>query len=237
LRVALCLSGLTRAVWRECFEYNRTRLLENLRPDVFFSSWADDEATFLEFRECARAHSCKLADNEIHYLSWVNAQHDILIKDHPDLATERTTYWPMMHSIYKCNILKSIYEAVHGFKYDMVVRVRTDALYEDIPPKCIDAVMKNKDTVFAPLFPRIGYLDYTPINDCLAIGTSEAMDVYSRAFLHIVPALRSLKSRVSVPLSNEAIMCECLKLAGAKYEVCHGLSVVVHTMRLGYLCP
>jgi len=77
---------------------------------------------------------------------------------------------PNFYGIYECNQMKSKYEGKHGFKYDLVIRLRPDlALHESLP----EDIFEKRDIVWHEQTTNIH------VSDKLAISSSENMDYYS----------------------------------------------------------
>lgn len=80
----------------------------------------------------------------------------------------------MYHKIYECNKLKIQYEKENNFKYDAVIRFRSDIeLLQKIE-------INNLDKINIPKFG-----DYSGIQDQIAFSNSNNMDQYSELYLNI----------------------------------------------------
>jgi hypothetical protein len=99
---------------------------------------------------------------------------DTLVEAEPD-------HWqgniPNFYGIYKCNELKRRYERDHGFRYDLVIRMRPDLR---IPQQLPAKVLEERDTLWhthpnAPI----------QVSDKLAISNSENMDYYASVWKHL----------------------------------------------------
>ena len=78
----------------------------------------------------------------------------------------------MFYSLEAANYLKKKYEEENGFKYDCVVRLRTDEFfYNDIGD------LNNYDLDTVNVFSEYAHTDYG-INDHFAFGRSDLMDKY-----------------------------------------------------------
>lgn len=173
-RIALCLSGQARAV-KYCLESISSNLIGPLGSiDVFIHSWFIDRARLNKF--------------DIFHLNLFDASLEEYVEMYHPVASlfedfERSEYFKynnlterpriMFYSLFKANELKSAYEAERGFKYDYVIRGRTDLL---IRKKIIIEQLYQLDdnSVLIPF----GF-DFGGINDQVAIGTSLAIDKYS----------------------------------------------------------
>jgi hypothetical protein len=83
-----------------------------------------------------------------------------------------------LYNIWKSNYLKIEHEKLHDFKYDLVIRTRFDNYHV----QKIDFNGLNNGSIWVPY----GYDDFPQygggVNDQFAVGTSEAMDVYSSMY-------------------------------------------------------
>jgi hypothetical protein len=81
----------------------------------------------------------------------------------------------MFYKVKRCNDLKKQYENIHNFKYDIVVRLRTDT-----PFRSPLSFSEDKDKIFIP-----ANLDYGGVCDQFAYGCSELMDKFCDLFTNI----------------------------------------------------
>lgn len=81
----------------------------------------------------------------------------------------------MFYKIMKCNQLKTQYENENNFKYDTVVRLRTDSHFRE--PVIFSEV---KDTIFIP-----NNLDFGGVCDQFAYGSSDLMNAFCDLFPNI----------------------------------------------------
>ena len=81
----------------------------------------------------------------------------------------------MFYKIMKCNELKTHYENKHNFKYDIVVRLRTDTPFQK--PVIFS---EDKDKIFIP-----NNLDFGGVCDQFAYGPSNLMNVFCNLFPNI----------------------------------------------------
>ena len=78
----------------------------------------------------------------------------------------------MFYSLEKANDLKKKYEEKNNFKYDCVIRLRTDEFfYKDV------GSLDDYDLNTVNVFDEYAHLDYG-INDHFAFGSSKLMDKY-----------------------------------------------------------
>ena len=173
-RIAMCFSGQARAV-KYCFESISNNLLAPLgKVDIFIHSWFIDPLERNKF--------------DIFHLNIIDASLDEYVEMYRPVASlfedfERSTYFRfnnmkeririMFYSMNRANELKSQYELDQGFKYDYVIRGRTDLfLRKPIIPEQLYWLDDN--SVLIP-----SGFDFGGINDQMAIGTSLAIDKYA----------------------------------------------------------
>jgi hypothetical protein len=198
MKTAICYSGQPR-YFKECINNHQEMLLSNLKDfDIFCHFWYDKEEID------ANSHmECGLPDSSRG--KWENGLvNEIQNKLNPQLSmyqkplkynsnnnflnlsinSDRNFYIPkenmisMFYSIYKANLLKLIYEKEHNFIYDCIVRIRTD-LFLTKP-----LTIKKEDLNAINLDKR-PHAEYS-LNDCIAYGSSELMDVYSNTIFNLI---------------------------------------------------
>lgn len=81
----------------------------------------------------------------------------------------------MFYKIMKCNELKKQYETEKNFKYDVVVRLRTDTHFRE--PVILS---EDKDKIIVP-----HHLGYGGVCDQFAYGSSDLMDTFCDLFPNI----------------------------------------------------
>jgi hypothetical protein len=81
----------------------------------------------------------------------------------------------MFYKIMKCNELKTQYENEKNFKYDIVIRLRTDTHFRE--PVIFS---EDKDKIFIP-----NNLDFCGVCDQFAYGSSDYMNIFCNSFPNI----------------------------------------------------
>ena len=81
----------------------------------------------------------------------------------------------MFYKIMKCNELKKQYETEKNFKYDIVVRLRTDTHFREPV-----SLSEDKDKIFIP-----PHLNYGGLCDQFAYGSSDMMNIFCDLFSNI----------------------------------------------------
>lgn len=205
MKCAICFSGLTRSV--ECC---MPSILENfilpLNADVFIHTWDINQVstdirfnTFPAFSTVTRDEffedfkkkcpSKFILEVEKYSNGW-NFKNQ----------TSEGNSVPMFYSIYKANELKQKEEDISGERYDLVVRMRFDCLYENgLSTEEVETVVGDSDVIYvrANRTYKSTYgqqsrnnfiLENTTepyVSDMFAFGNSENMDIYSSTYLHL----------------------------------------------------
>jgi hypothetical protein len=198
MKTAICYSGQPR-YFNECFDNHKQMLFSNLEDfDIFYHFWYDKEAVeACSHMECGLPDSSrgKWQDGLINEIQKklnpqlciyqkplkYNLNNNFLnlpIYPNPDFYVPRENMISMFYSIYKANLLKLIYEKEHNFIYDCVIRIRTDLFLTkqlDIKKEDLNAINLDKRA----------HTEYS-LNDCVAYGSSELMDIYSNTIFNLI---------------------------------------------------
>lgn len=169
MKVALCISGFLRT-YHQTYNYLVKNIISVYNPDIFIETWSSDD------------RGSSFAINE-HYLKNLFNPKEIRIEDPKTFVLpshlkkikyrDPPNLLSMFYKIKQCNELKSNFELKNNFKYDFVIRFRGDLqLFSSFDLNAFD---KNK--IHVPL-----YGDYNGLNDQLAIGSSQSMDIYCNLF-------------------------------------------------------
>ena len=177
LKVALCISGHMRT-FKDNFSNLHKNILSKLNCDVFIHTWN----TLDSYKE-------KINDNQFETLQRYYNPKSIIIEPKKEFQITnlmRSKAEPgrnvhnmlsMFYKIEACNNLKKEYEIANNFKYDLVIRFRSDISM--LSPLPITNKIDN-DLLYVPL-----YGNFSGLCDQLAFGSSETMDKYSCIFSNI----------------------------------------------------
>jgi hypothetical protein len=94
------------------------------------------------------------------------------------------SYLPMFYKIMKANDIKKEQEKINGFKYDLVIRFRSDLLVNRIPTTCLN----NLNTLWCNINTGSPFVPSTKkpqVSDRFALSNSENMDVYCSVFKYL----------------------------------------------------
>ncbi|SMF05579.1 hypothetical protein [Desulfovibrio gilichinskyi] len=108
-----------------------------------------------------------------------------IIARHNPASVDELNQYKMFFNIKTCNDLKRRYEKKHGFKYDLVVRMRPDSIFSG-----------KFDPESYPISPENFYVNYLNVGrmaDALGIGCSETMDHYAQIWSIISKGVGQVK--------------------------------------------
>ncbi len=232
MRVALCLSGQMRT-YKQAYKNLKKYILKPLKPDVFIHTWEYSGITNrsklssknkygekITYRQLKKLYNPKKAVIEKFYDEYYDELEGIkfpkkLKKDNP---TKTYADLPLFYKIKKCNDLKKEYEEKHGFKYDIVIRMRPDLMIkEKIPGR----VLNESSVIWLPHF----FLDTSKfLNDRFAISNSENMDYYASLWDNLNKYWKEALKKIQdgekcVYWLSEGLMKQHLDRGPAKYQV------------------
>ena len=184
MKIALCISGQPRYV-RHCFPEIHNKFIKNHDTDVFFHCWYEPAKVGQKFEFLVNDRRTGHLEPDIDKVildlykpklniiePQINFNIDFLNGKHTGMI--RPFSIPSMwYSIKKANDLKTEYEALHNFKYDLVIRCRFDLVFDtyNIDIEKLDPTQLH---VAGELNPTL--------NDQCAISSSENIDWYSKMY-------------------------------------------------------
>lgn len=148
MKVALCLSGLTRN-FVDCVNTHKKFFIAPYNTDVFIHTWSKEGSNTLPHwytqQYSLNRHQIDLENQKNTDINRIISQYSpkkILI-EYPDINYFHRNFFSetspsffncvMMHySINRANNLKKEQEIYNGFKYDIVIRCRFDSYFENI---------------------------------------------------------------------------------------------------------
>lgn len=188
MKIALCLSGQPRFLERG-YEQLLRHIISKYDVDVFFHSWFNAELTNTKFsytihypnrNEKWRSNLDQIMlDLYSPKLHLFESPKEFWFDSNANFELGNTNNCSMFYSIQKSNELKIEYERIHKFKYDLVIRARTDVLFYNF-----NLDLNNLDSSSVNvLWTGYNLEDGTKIvNDQFAIGGSGVMDAYSSVY-------------------------------------------------------
>jgi hypothetical protein len=177
MKIAICLSGFPRTM-NYTYPYFKKYVIDKLDPDIFYFGYEDEDHSIrtddiLKLYKPVSHVIRKFEDSVSDEVMKEYGTHDVkninLAKGSP-LAILSQYY-----NLFKSNELKKLYEEKHGFKYDVVYRMRTDYYFFEKPNSEVE-----KQSVYIPHLWNFG-----GVSDSFAYGDSESMDSYSSLFYNM----------------------------------------------------
>ena len=182
MNVALCISGFARKM-DQSYPYLKKYILDELDPDVFYFGYYDEKDTKENILETYKPVSHFIRESDQAVDDEITQAYS---ECHPRAGggelfhhvTKHNSAIPMLSQFYnmaRCNELKKEKEQEENFKYDVVIRVRSDYFFFRSIKEDLEL---SKDYVCST--DHWDWLDgYT---DSFAFGNSEDMDIYSSFF-------------------------------------------------------
>lgn len=200
MKVAVCISGHLRS-FSEGYDYFFKNIIEanpGFKFDFFVSTWdvrdwrTEDrnkhtKNIFEDFNNIYNPVTMDIEDNivwdtskympHVHNVRWLK-------KGYGGIRSNGGHILGMYYKIKKSNDLKVSYELKNNFKYDLVIRHRTDfAIEKSIN---LERILDNaKETIYIPNCDEKARNSGIPIRDVFAVSSSENMDYYSSLFDNI----------------------------------------------------
>ena len=186
MRIAVLLPGFPRnyAVAKESL---RVPYLEKHQCDFFIHSWhypdKFPEAKYMEALSLFNPTKILIEKQIVFDTSTQRDQWGLLVQNTIS----------QFYSVYRANQLKCEHEAVNNFKYDLVIRMRTDLRI--VRPIPAEEVQPNVIGMYQ--WTQLGF-GHMGLSDVFAIGSSKLMDVYA-SFAHNIPNYLSNDPTYNIP--------------------------------------
>lgn len=188
MKIALVYSGQPRDI-KECFPNHWEtfwKTNEGCEVDVFAHMWNDEGGYFWDDHKVrGKWESWQVPFMQENWrpkgleLEQPKVFESDVFKPDPRFPHPINNTISMMYSLYKANELKKKYEEENNFKYDCVVRLRTDTLFfSKVGP------LKDYDLDYCYVKNVYAHTDYG-IDDQFAFSNSENMDKYFDAYENI----------------------------------------------------
>mgnify|MGYP006266847405 CR=1 FL=1 len=242
MKIALCFSGQPRFV-SECSGYIKENVIRNYDVDVFAHLWFDEDLqtkpykyggngdwvnqripqnAIENFKEIYNPVSIivepsrKFKNTKIHFETslkryWSGAIDNPLEPDYQNRTINNTLSY--FYSLNEVNKLKKLYEYENDFKYDWVVRCRTDSIVQT----------KMQYKIYNPEVINFSGLMNQPdgmINDWFNFGGSDVMDAYMSVF--------SVSQLIFEKCMRENQNAWCNELLHRKMVDCFGIDIQAH---------
>ncbi|MCA8971034.1 MAG: hypothetical protein KDC95_14675 [Planctomycetes bacterium] len=163
MRIALVLSGQPRLI-EQCFPSQQKHLIDALGCDVFFHFWNDGTPGLRD--QLLQTYRP---------LGWA-------LQEQVDFAPGPFSFnvQSMFFSIQAANAVKAAWETRNGFRYDCVIRCRTDLAVHATPR--VD-LLEDGESLHCFRFGFDPSSDWC--NDQFAFGSSDVMDRYAECYEHL----------------------------------------------------
>jgi hypothetical protein len=241
MRVALCLSGQPRFV-DEVAPYIIANACRGYQVDVFAHIWFDEELLNNPYKHEGNWSSQRLKSNAVDDLlkiykpvSYIIEPSKKFIDDQIHFETSFKRYWTWgepglefrnriinntlsyFYGLNQVNNLKKVHEYANGFKYDWVVRCRTDTiLHTKINYENYDQNVIN--------FSGLSNQPDGMINDWFDFGGSKVMD----AFMSLFPVFDLVMDKCL----KENDMAFCPELLHRKMIDCFNINIQPHPIHI-----
>ena len=171
-RIAVCVSGVPRQP-RQNLKFLKA-FLAGSDADVFLHFWEHPDRDVIERALAPKASVFQPASEAPPPPAFRRMEKAVA----PERAANSAA---MFYSLKRANDLKRAYEQEHGFRYDIVVRLRLDFFSTATLAEVIEHIRYEQKG-----WDRILYVpdmaQSVGLNDQLALGSSETMDVYAGAY-------------------------------------------------------
>ncbi len=181
MKVALLLSGKIRDGIKN-YGFLQKNLLSKYDVDIFINySYDEDDLEDYTAKQIEKKFKPKLiryVPYEMEFESYSNEFVNFPFSN----DVRPINLLKMLYGCKNANELKSLWETLNGFKYDVVIKSRFDL-------KIIETFELNqtKNAIFIP----IGWDNNDGYNDLLAYGDSESMDYYCSLYDNILGYVKS----------------------------------------------
>jgi len=97
--------------------------------------------------------------------------------------------YSQLYKWWKCNQQKQNYETTKGFKYDLVIRSRTDLMLEDNITHIIQMALTEPTKIYVPVRD-----DPMAVRDVIFVGSSKNIDILCNMYTHYHTLFEMFKS-------------------------------------------
>ena len=239
MKIALCFSGQPRFI-SECSEYIKQNVIRNYDVDIFAHLWFDEsisknpykyggngnwinqrisENAIDKFKEIyspvsiVTEPSKKFYDSKIHFETslnryWPGSINNPLDPDYKNRTINNCLSY--FYSLNEVNKLKKLHEYENDFKYDWVIRCRTDSM---VQTKMIYNIHNPEVINFTGIMNQPDGM----INDWFNFGSSDVMDV----FMSVFPVFQIILDKCMKENKN----AWCHELLHRKMVDCFGIDI------------
>jgi len=188
MKVAVCLSGLTRSI---CYGWP---LIERylVRPygsKVFVHTWDIDNGGVRSQSDEKNAQwlpSFFDGTTKEAFISEEMKASSYMIENYSQWA-ENHLHQPahaMFYGVYKVNELRRQFEQKNNGPFDIIIKARMDLFFENfIAQEYIEDILQNSNKIYVAM--PGNKPDHRFITDIFAIGTPNTLDIYSSVWNHV----------------------------------------------------
>lgn len=208
MKTAVIISGRMEPEFANCIPNLREQIIEPYKADVFIDSWIPYKGTGQNlgfhrvYEEFDGNHSPEFPAVDINVFAEGYKPKMMVLDSFDDIpltfqirsiantlpihsvansgatvANRKENIFFMWYKVYKANKLRKLYEEVNRIRYDMIIRTRFDSSFSHFPP----GIIPEPKTLYIPV---VGDYD-GGINDQLAMGDPQAMDLYCDLYAEI----------------------------------------------------
>lgn len=199
MKVALCISGQLRTFDNEnVIKSLKEHVLNHYDCDIFLSVWDDRGISqYTEKNDASNSYNLIKSDNILpmdilsyypmakqiqvtNFKLWLDSiSEELRTKFNTEITTwgQTLTAIPQLYKIWECNQMKSDYEQLNGFKYDIVIRSRPDLMFVSKLNLINDGIIYHMNT------PKFFWSNR--IYDIFFYSNSENMDKMASSWLRI----------------------------------------------------
>jgi len=198
-KIAMCISGEMRNFTDPLIIDNLKKVIKDLGCDLFISTWSHGGVSYNKINSNILDRKNDIIENlqdNIHdvfsenlklleiesYNNWIDNLDPAIIEMMSSklIGGEAVTSPPQLYKIYKCNQLKTTYEKLNSFEYDIAIRVRPDLIFMETPE------MTNLDKINHINFGIKGAYWPMRIFDIFFYSNNDSMNKISNSWLSIL---------------------------------------------------
>lgn len=179
MKVALCLSGGLRN-FKDTYYSFKHFIIDKYETDVFFFGLENKEGIDQNTKDLIELYNPKkFKINKSEFYNSVTCKYDI------------PSSFYAFYNVLKCNDLKSEYERENNFKYDLVIRSRTDYFwFRYLTSHELDLAKNN---ILIPKEWAFKEVNWFARFDGFALGSTDLINSYSDLFNHIDEYAKNIK--------------------------------------------
>jgi len=235
-KIALCISGQPRFV-KECYaNLHDTLLRPNGMPDVFIHTWWSEDlikepykyggsggwesqripaTNVLDLKNLYNPVRMEIEPSRIWSIPNLDCtphvrRFNALDEPNNPLVRIPSNSISMFQSIFKANLLRTYYEWENNFRYDYVIRIRSDLMFQhEVHCDVLDTSRIHVANLGQPS---------DCVSDWITIGNSQNMTILSNLFLEYEAIIHKHFIPKQLDWANELLICQYLKEREIPYQ-------------------